>query len=99
HPFSGSIPQANHQSAENSTAGGTIDSLIARYRPGWSLPGGFYSERAAYRADIDQIWRRGWLFGAHSCELSKPGDWVTLTVDADSLILIRGEDARVHGLH
>ena len=38
-----------------------IAALAAECRPGWSLPGEFYSDEAIYRADLDRIWRRGWL--------------------------------------
>jgi len=81
------------------SGGNTLDCLTAQYRPGWSLPGGFYSDANVYRADLEQVWRRGWLFAAHSCEIPKPGDFITLSVDADSLIVIRGEDGLVRGLH
>ena len=76
-----------------------LRSLTAQYRPGWSLPGGFYSDPEVYRVDLERVWRRGWLFAAHSCELPKPGDYITLAVDTDSLIVIRGEDGVVRGLH
>jgi Rieske 2Fe-2S family protein len=88
------------RAAKNSpSATKAVDLLAAQYRPGWSLPRGFYSDVAVYQADVERIWRRGWLFAGHSCELPKPGDFITLTVDTDSLIIIRGEDGRAQGLH
>ena len=76
-----------------------ILSLAARCRPGWTLPREFFSDAEIYRADLDVVWRRGWLFAGHSCEIAKPGDYFTLEVDADSVILIRSEDGAIHGLH
>src|SRR5437867_11445392 len=76
-----------------------IEALIARCRPGWSLPREFYSDEPVYRADINRIWRRGWLFAGHACEIPKPGDYFTLEVDTDSIIVIRGEDGAIRGLH
>jgi len=73
--------------------------LASECRPGWSLPGRFYSDETIYRADVDRIWRRGWLFAGHTCEIPKPGDYFTLTVDTDSLIVIRGEDGIIRGMH
>jgi len=35
----------------------------------------------------------------HSCEIPKPGDYFTLEVDADSLVIIRGKDGTIHGFH
>jgi Rieske 2Fe-2S family protein len=76
----------------------TIAQLIESRRPGYSLPGDFYRSQAVFRADLDRIWRQGWLFVAHSCELASPGDYVTFSVDADSLIVIRDDDGEVRAL-
>ena len=38
------------------------------------------------------------FFAGHACEIPKPGDYFTLEIDTDSLIIIRGEDGAIHGL-
>jgi Rieske 2Fe-2S family protein len=81
------------------SAASALDSFTAQYRPGSSLPRQFYSEPTVYQADIERVWRRGWLFAGHSCEIPKPGDFFTLSLDTDSLVIIRGEDGQAHGLH
>src|SRR4051794_2368076 len=73
--------------------------LAAECLPGWSLPGAFYSSDEIYHADLQRIWRQGWLFAGHSCEIPKPGDYFTLEVGADPLIIIRGEDGTIRGFH
>ena len=78
---------------------GELSSHLAAYRPGWSLPRPFYRDETVYRADLEQIWRKGWLFAGHACEIRNPGDWLTLQVDTDSIIVIRGEDGAVRALH
>ena len=78
---------------------GELAHHLAAYRPGWTLPRPFHRDEAIYRADIEQIWRRGWLFAGHACEIRNPGDWLTLQVDTDSIIVIRGEDGAVRALH
>src|SRR5687767_14018018 len=72
-----------------------IGNLIASRRAGYSLPGEFYSSELVYRAELDRIWRRGWLFAGHSCEIANPGDYFTLSVGADSLIIIRDDACEV----
>ena len=78
---------------------GELSSFLAAYRPGWSLPRPFYGHETVYRADLEQIWRKGWLFAGHACEIRNPGDWLTLQVETDSLIVIHGEDGAVRALH
>ena len=76
----------------------TIETLVERCRPGWSLPGEFHSGEEIYRLDVKRIWRTGWLFAGHSCEIPRAGDYFTLDVDADSMVVVRGEDGAVQGL-
>jgi Rieske 2Fe-2S family protein len=78
---------------------GELSSFLAAYRPGWSLPRPFYGHETVYRADLEHIFRKGWLFAGHACEIRNPGDWLTLQVETDSLIVIRGEDGAVRALH
>jgi Rieske 2Fe-2S family protein len=88
-----------HSPAAAVAAVDRISVLAAQCRRGWSLPGGFYSDEAVYRADLEKIWRRGWLFAGHSCEIPKPGNYFTVQVDTDSIIIIRSEDGLIEGLH
>src|SRR5690242_7568795 len=76
-----------------------IAALAAEYRPGWSLPGAFYSDEDVYRADLERIWRAGWLFAGHSCEIPNAGDYFTLEVGADSVAVVRGADRLIRGFH
>ena len=75
-----------------------VEDQIASCQPGYSLPGTFYSDERIYRAELDQIWRSGWLFAGHTCEISSPGDYFTFRLDKDSVIVVRGDDGEVNAL-
>jgi Rieske 2Fe-2S family protein len=75
-----------------------IADLVASRRAGYSLPGDFYSSEVIYRAELERIWRRGWLFVAHTCEIPEPGDYITFSVADDSLIVIRDDGGEIHAL-
>jgi Rieske 2Fe-2S family protein len=75
-----------------------IAALIASREPGYSLPRDFYSSELIYRAELEQVWRRGWLFVGHTCEIPNPGDYFTFAVDNDSLIVIRDDDGTINAL-
>jgi glycine betaine monooxygenase A len=76
----------------------SIAELVSQRKPGYSLPGEFYLSELVYRAELDRIWRRGWLFVGHTCELGSPGDYFTFSIGADSLIVIRDDDGEIHAL-
>src|SRR5436190_11585452 len=73
----------------------TIARLAEPYRPGWSLPGPFYYDPEVYRADLDRIWRKGWVFAGHASEIANPGDYITVEIDTDSIVVIRGDDGTI----
>ncbi|MCH2385902.1 MAG: aromatic ring-hydroxylating dioxygenase subunit alpha [Pedosphaera sp.] len=68
--------------------------------PDWrTLPGEFFSSDDIYRADLERVWRRGWLFVGHDCEIPRAGDFFTLNIGHDSLLVIRGDDGQVRAFH
>lgn len=75
-----------------------LDEAIASRKAGYSLPGAFYSDERIYQAELDAIWRKGWLFAGHSCEIKAAGDYFTLNVDGDSLIVIRDDQGKAKAL-
>lgn len=76
-----------------------LQRLIATRRPDYSLAGAFYTSEEVYRRDVERIWQRGWIFAGHSCEVARPGDYFTVEVDRDSIIVIRDDRGQVRGLH
>jgi Rieske 2Fe-2S family protein len=73
--------------------------MVAARRPGYTLPREFYHDRRVYRAEIEAIWRSGWLFAGHSCEIRAPGDYFLYDVDGDSIIVARSRDGQVRAMH
>jgi Rieske 2Fe-2S family protein len=75
-----------------------IAEMVALRQPGYSLPGELYSSELVYRAELESIWRRGWLFVGHACEIRKPGDYFTFAIGDDSLIVIRDDEDQIQAL-
>lgn len=80
----------------------SLDPIVAAARacPDWrSLPSKFFSSDDFFHADLDWVWRRGWLFVGHDCEIPKPGDYFTFSIGTDPLLVIRGDDGEVRAFH
>jgi len=76
-----------------------LDRLLAERKPGHALAREFQTDLGIYQLDVERIWRRGWLFAGHTCEVKNPGDYFTFDLDTDSIIVIRGDDGTIHALH
>src|SRR5690242_1871177 len=73
--------------------------LIRRQPKGHSLLGPFYRATDVYERDLATVWRKGWLFAVHSCEIPKPGDFCVVEMDKESIVVARGEKGEVHAFH
>ena len=72
--------------------------LIRRQRPGWSLEGPFYTDPAIYRLELERIVGRHWLYAGHVSRIRKRGEYFLYDVGGESIIVVRGDDDRVHAL-
>lgn len=66
---------------------------------GWTLPQPYFNSPEIYRLDVERLWRTGWLFAGHSCEIPRTGDYFLVEVDVDSILVVRGESGAIHAMH
>jgi Rieske 2Fe-2S family protein len=76
-----------------------IRQLVASRRAGYGLPRAFYHDGALYEHELERIWRRGWVFAGHTCQIPRPGDFFTLAIDTDSLIVMRDDAGHIRAFH
>ena len=73
--------------------------LVRSCKTGYGLPRPFYHEELVYQADLEIIWRRGWLFAGHTCQIPDPGDYFLYDLDPDSVIIVRGDQGEINAFH
>ena len=67
--------------------------------PGWTLPAGYYLDEAVFAAELDTVFRDGWLFAGHSCEVEETGDYLLFTLGAESVVVVRDEAGELRAHH
>lgn len=77
----------------------TIQSLLARRKPGHALEQPFYNDPKVFQTDLESIHYRDWLFAIPACELEKAGSYVTHQVGAFRVIIVRGGDNQIRAFH
>jgi len=81
------------------SSGGSIGDLIASRVANRGLPRAFYHDQRVYRAEIDTVWRQGWLVAGHACQIPEAGDYFTYEFDGDSVIVVRGDDGGIRAFY
>lgn len=76
-----------------------IPSLLAERRSGFSLPQDFYVDPDLFDADLAAVFETEWLFACNACEIGKPGDYLTLEIGRNSVVVLRDRDGTVRAFH
>ncbi|CAN5206035.1 aromatic ring-hydroxylating dioxygenase subunit alpha [soil metagenome] len=73
-----------------------VEELTRQREPGKSLHGGFYTEEEVFDEDLRQVFHKNWLYAGHVSEIPAPGDYFTLQVGEESLIIVRDGEGVIH---
>ena len=76
-----------------------LKQLLDSRQPNHGLPRRFYHDELLYRIEMEAIWRQGWLFAGHSCQIPNAGDYFLYDVEGDSVIIVRGDDGQVNAIY
>ena len=64
----------------------------------FGLPGWLYHDPEVYALEQKRIFRRSWQLVCHLSDIPDGGDWQSLAIGGESIIVIRGEDGTVRAL-
>jgi Rieske 2Fe-2S family protein len=76
-----------------------LRSLIARRQPGYSLEAPFYTSPDIFEADMELIFGRTWIYVAVEPEVPEPGDYVTVNLGRNSIVILRDDDMGLRAFH
>jgi phenylpropionate dioxygenase-like ring-hydroxylating dioxygenase large terminal subunit len=58
-----------------------------------------YSDPEIFELEMERIFNRVWTYVGHESQVKKPGDYWTVTIGRQPMIMIRGEDGKVRVLY
>lgn len=65
----------------------------------FSLPQAFYNDPRLFALDMQEIFTKEWLFAGMTCEIPAKGNFMTVEVGDNSVIIVRGAEGRIHAFH
>lgn len=76
-----------------------IDALIGRQRPGHALDREFYVEPAIFARDVERVLLQQWFLAGPACRAAGPGDYFTVELAGESVVVVRAEDGVVRAFY
>ena len=71
--------------------------LFAERRDGHTLPQPLYVDPAMHDFDMQAIFERHWIQAGLESEIPEPGDYLTLTIGASPIVILRNQDGAIAG--
>ena len=71
-----------------------IRELVERRKPGYSLDAPFYRSEEIFALDMDAIFRKHWIQVAVEPDIPEPGDYVTVELAGESVLIVRAPHSR-----
>jgi Rieske 2Fe-2S family protein len=75
----------------------SIEQLIAKQRPGYSLDQRFYTDPAVYELELERIIYQNWILAGHVSQFAEPGDFRVLNIAGESAIIVRSQNGALNG--
>jgi Rieske 2Fe-2S family protein len=75
-----------------------VSALIGGQPPSAPLLREFYADPQIFERDLERIHLRRWLCVGHVSRVPEPGDWFRFDIANESILVVRGRDARLRAL-
>jgi Rieske 2Fe-2S family protein len=76
-----------------------VAALLAACKPGFALPGAFFTDELLYAAELEYIFGRHWLFVACEPEIPEGGDYRTFQIGPWPIFIVRRDDGSIAAFH
>ena len=76
-----------------------VASLLASCKPGFALPGAFFTDERLYAAELEYLFGRHWLFVACEAEIPEGGDYRTFQIGPWPIFILRRDDGSIAAFH
>lgn len=73
--------------------------LLTERLRNYSLPQPLYNDPFMFRVDMEEIFQKEWLFVGMTCEVPNKGDYMTVEIGQNPVLIVRDRDGLVQAYH
>jgi Rieske 2Fe-2S family protein len=73
--------------------------LLEERDPNYSLPQPLYNDPYMFKADVEEIFEKEWLFVGMTSEVPNAGDYFTVEIAKNPVLIVRGKDGAINAFH
>lgn len=73
--------------------------MLSERKEDYSLPRPLYNDPLLFRVDVEEIFQKEWLFVGMTSEVPAKGDYFTVEIAQDPVLIVRDADGNVNAFH
>lgn len=73
--------------------------LLNERNPDYSLPQPLYNDPYMFKTDVEEIFEKEWLFVGMTSEVPNKGDYFTVEIAQNPVLIVRGKDGNINAFH
>ena len=73
--------------------------MLQTRRHTFSLPQPFYNDARLFALDMQEVFEKEWLFAGMTCEIPTKGNFMTLDIGNNPIVIVRGSEGAIHAFH
>ncbi|MGI4861214.1 MAG: aromatic ring-hydroxylating oxygenase subunit alpha [Janthinobacterium lividum] len=81
------------------TVSAEVRAMIERRKKGYTLEAPFYTSAAIFDLDMKAVFQEHWIQVGVAPDVPEPGDFVTVELGTDSILIVRDDDMRIRAFH
>lgn len=89
----------NITSATYADARQEMEQLLEARAPNYSLPQPLYNDPQMFRVDMEEVFQKEWLFVGMSSEVPSKGDYITLEIGQNPVLIVRDAEGNINAFH
>jgi glycine betaine catabolism A len=62
-----------------------------------SLPRDYYVSQETFELEYSRIFARQWILAGHACQIPEPGDFFTIDIAGENILIVRGAEDELRG--
>ena len=81
------------------TARESTANMLQERERNFSLPQPFYNDARLFAIDMQEVFEKEWLFAGMTCEIPTKGNFMTLDIGDNPIVIVRGSEGTIHAFH
>ncbi len=73
--------------------------LLAARSSRLSLPQPLYNDPYMFKVDMQEVFEKEWIFAGMSCEVPARGDYITVDIGQNSILIVRDAQGEINAFH